>query len=273
MIADQIDVIKEAAGKEKIPTAAFSLPENVIDDILRSGGGQEGSRERIYARIHTGRTPKGMVDFLKAEYGLCGKGYEIGGRAVSVWFERSGMRIAEGMSAKIPGAQHLSWEEIESKIRRMYEEGSYIDGEAALFVLPKEQDRMAEKIVFFFRDGIDADKLGIMFDSLGFPEQKEQIRQILDIQLKALEKHLADQQISFAMTDEAKDFLADRGYDPQFGARPLKRVVVQDIETPVSRLLISGELHEGMRLVVEKEAGAEKLAFHCKPSGEQEERG
>ena len=74
------------------------------------------------------------------------------------------------------------------------------------------------------------------------------------------------------MTDDAKDFLAEKGYDPQFGARPLKRVVVQDIETPVSRLLISGELHEGMRLEISKDSSGKKLAFACKKNSEHGKR-
>ncbi len=104
------------------------------------------------------------------------------------------------------------------------------------------------------------------------PLKKEQIRDILNIQLAAFGKHLAEQNITYTMTDDAKDFLAEKGYDPQFGARPLKRVVVQDIETPVSRLLISGELHEGMRLEISKDSSGKKLAFACKKNSEHGKR-
>ena len=53
------------------------------------------------------------------------------------------------------------------------------------------------------------------------------------------------------MTDAAKNYLADVGYDPAFGARPLKRTIIKLLETPVSRFIISGQLHGGQTLVID----------------------
>ena len=71
---------------------------------------------------------------------------------------------------------------------------------------------------------------------------KKDIRQIVDIQLAHFTKRLAEQDISVTVSDEAKDLLAEKGYDPVFGARPLKRTIVKELETPVSRLLVGGDI-------------------------------
>ena len=120
-----------------------------------------------------------MIGILQNEYGRTGKGFTFDNQAVSVWFDETGMRIKAGMSAKGKGAWHIRWEEIEQRIRHMVKEGSYIDRAAVLFVVPKEFERVAEKLQYFFRDGIDGEKLGITFDTFSVPERVEQIKEIL----------------------------------------------------------------------------------------------
>ena len=73
----------EASMKYTMP-AAFSLPQNELETILRSGGGKQHSRKRIFAKYTEGRNAEQMVDFLKNEYGQTGKGFEINGNPVSV---------------------------------------------------------------------------------------------------------------------------------------------------------------------------------------------
>ncbi|MDD3153231.1 MAG: ATP-dependent chaperone ClpB [Victivallaceae bacterium] len=69
-----------------------------------------------------------------------------------------------------------------------------------------------------------------------------ELKSIVDIQLKRFAARLKAQEIGFEITDEAKSFIADEGYDPAFGARPLKRAVIRLLETPVSRLIIGGKI-------------------------------
>ncbi|MDD5697625.1 MAG: ATP-dependent chaperone ClpB [Victivallaceae bacterium] len=88
---------------------------------------------------------------------------------------------------------------------------------------------------------------------------KKAIRQIVDIQLKRFSRRLAEQDISVQVSDEAKDLLAEKGYDPVFGARPLKRVIVRELETPVSRLLVGGTLTPNGTLKVAREGETLKL--------------
>ena len=95
------------------------------------------------------------------------------------------------------------------------------------------------------------------------PLTKDQIRKILDILVARVADRLADQGVRIELSDSAGALLADHGYDPQFGARPLKRVVVNEIETPVSRMLIAGELRGGMTLHVDTIKGGRELKFYC----------
>ena len=88
---------------------------------------------------------------------------------------------------------------------------------------------------------------------------RSQIRNIAAIQLRHLEKRLADQDIALAVTDSAMDFIADEGCDPAFGARPLKRAIIRLVETPVSRAIIAGEVQPGTTLTVDK--GEDGLTF------------
>jgi ATP-dependent Clp protease ATP-binding subunit ClpB len=79
------------------------------------------------------------------------------------------------------------------------------------------------------------------------------IRGILDVQLRRLEPLLAQQDLALQVTDPAKEHLARQGYDPSFGARPLKRVLRERVLEPLSERLIAGEVQPGQRVVVDLE--------------------
>lgn len=115
----------EASIQYTMP-AAFSLPQEQIDSILRSGGGRDNSRKRIYAKYQQGKTPEEMAEFLKNEYKTTGKGFEFDGNPVSLWFDEMGMRIGYGTSAKENTLAVMSWSEVESHIRVMVENGTYM---------------------------------------------------------------------------------------------------------------------------------------------------
>src|SRR2546422_7737224 len=67
---------------------------------------------------------------------------------------------------------------------------------------------------------------------------REHVRQIVDLQLARLQARLVDRHLTLEFTDRARDYLANRGYDPVYGARPLKRVIQQEVETPIAQQLI-----------------------------------
>jgi ATP-dependent Clp protease ATP-binding subunit ClpB len=81
----------------------------------------------------------------------------------------------------------------------------------------------------------------VIFNRLG----KNEIGRIVDIQLVRLARRLAERKITLNTTVAAKEFLAERGYDPLYGARPLKRTIQSELENPLARLVIAGKIHEG----------------------------
>jgi ATP-dependent Clp protease ATP-binding subunit ClpB len=88
---------------------------------------------------------------------------------------------------------------------------------------------------------------------------REQIRQIVSLQMRRVEQLLADQQIELLLTEEAKSYLAELGYDPMFGARPLKRVIQREIENPIATKLLENEFLPGDRILVD--VANERLVF------------
>ena len=82
------------------------------------------------------------------------------------------------------------------------------------------------------------------------PLTRDQIEKIMDLLLRSLNQRLADRNITVRLTKEAKDFVIENGYDPVYGARPLKRFIQRAVETPVARLLIERDLPEGSVLEV-----------------------
>jgi ATP-dependent Clp protease ATP-binding subunit ClpB len=91
------------------------------------------------------------------------------------------------------------------------------------------------------------------------PLDKEEIARIVEIQLRALAERLAARRLEIELTPSAKEYLAERGYEPSFGARPLKRLIQREVQDPLAMKLLSGELAEGSRIVVDRQGDG--LAF------------
>ncbi|MBA2754783.1 MAG: ATP-dependent chaperone ClpB, partial [Chloroflexia bacterium] len=92
----------------------------------------------------------------------------------------------------------------------------------------------------------------IIFTSL----RREEIEEIVTIQLAQVSKRLADRQIEIRVTPGARAWLAARGYDPVFGARPLKRLIQKEVLDPLATKLLSGRLHDGETVVIDESAGS-----------------
>jgi ATP-dependent Clp protease ATP-binding subunit ClpB len=88
----------------------------------------------------------------------------------------------------------------------------------------------------------------VVFHPLG----KEQLRSISHIQVDYLRKRLADRDIGFRITDAALDYLAEAGFDPVYGARPLKRAIQHSIENPLAQEILSGKFAPGETIVVDR---------------------
>jgi len=87
------------------------------------------------------------------------------------------------------------------------------------------------------------------------PLTKDNIDKIIDLIMKDLNKRLSDKDISIELTDEAKAFVTDNGYDPVYGARPLKRYVQNTVENIAARIILEGNVSEGDTIVLDVENG------------------
>ena len=94
------------------------------------------------------------------------------------------------------------------------------------------------------------------------PLSKEDVLEIVDIMLAQLNKHLESQQVQVELTDAAKEFLAEEGYDPKFGARPLARAIRRHVENPLSSRIIGGEFDPGD--TVQVDLSGDELTFKVK---------
>jgi ATP-dependent Clp protease ATP-binding subunit ClpB len=95
----------------------------------------------------------------------------------------------------------------------------------------------------------------IIFHQLG----REQIRRIVDIQLERVSRLLEDRRIQIEVGDEARELLAAKGYDPHYGARPLKRVIQRMLQDPLAMKILEGEFPEGSKVRVDARVSGEAL--------------
>ena len=180
LMSEQVGNI--AMAQAEMPSDRFlfgTITAGQIEEILRTGGGKENSRKRIYHKYQTGKTPEEMAAFLQKEYGETGKGFQLGGEQISVWFKNDGMYAAHGTSAFEHTEVHLSWSAVESVIRGQIEAGSYIDSNEAYLAEQFVRKEFADMLFFYYRDSVGAfpEKLG--FDGYDYPVQHERITDML----------------------------------------------------------------------------------------------
>lgn len=89
----------------------------------------------------------------------------------------------------------------------------------------------------------------------------DQVKKIIDLSLESLSKRLADREMSLVITDPAKKFIANEAYDPQYGARPVKRYLQKHVETEIASMIIRGDLVDGNTVTIDSDG--EKLIFNA----------
>ena len=99
----------------------------------------------------------------------------------------------------------------------------------------------------------------IVFEALS----KEELGEIVEIQLVRIARRLKDRRLSLEVTDAARSWLADEGYDPAYGARPLRRLVQREIGDRLARMLLAGDVLDGQKVVVDKADGSDGLALRA----------
>jgi ATP-dependent Clp protease ATP-binding subunit ClpB len=123
-------------------------------------------------------------------------------------------------------------------------------------------DHMKEAVLSELRSSFRPEFLNridetIVFHALG----KDHLKQIVEIQLNGLRKRLDERHIRLTLTEAALTHLVATGYDPIYGARPLRRAIQKQVETRLGRLIIAGKIHDGQEVVVGLDAGGNELTF------------
>ena len=96
------------------------------------------------------------------------------------------------------------------------------------------------------RDHFRPEFLNRIDDTVLFkPLSLEEITEIVDLLVSSLNKRLEDRKVSVVFTNSAKKWISEKGYDPTYGARPLKRFLQKQVETQLARALVAGEVEEG----------------------------
>ena len=123
-----------------------------------------------------------------------------------------------------------------------------------------QREALREKVIGALKENFRPEFLNrvdeiVIFDYLG----KEEIKKIVDLELQKVTERLEKKKIEIRVTEKAKEFLAEKGFDPNLGARPLKRVIQREVLDPLSLKIVSGEIKEGERVIVDFENG--KIIF------------
>jgi ATP-dependent Clp protease ATP-binding subunit ClpB len=198
-------------------------------------GGQltEAVRRRPYSVVLLDEIEKAHTDVFNVLLQLLDDGRLTDGQGRTVDFRNTIVIMTSNLGAAVFQDQTASPEEREEKV-------------------------MADVRAHFRPEFINRIDEVVVFDVLS----RDDIVKIVGIQLRGLQRRLADRKLQLELADEAKTYLANAGYDPHFGARPLKRLIQHEIQDPLALMLLSGEVREGDTIVVE--AGGDGLTLRVK---------
>ncbi len=133
-------------------------------------------------------------------------------------------------------------------------------GSQYLTDVAQEEEKMTERVIAAMKQHFRPEFVNRIDDIVVFHSlTQEDILQIVDIQMRRLQNLLAERKLSLTLTDEAKKFLAKHGWDPQFGARPLKRAIQRFVQDPLSSALLESKFPEGSAII--GEVKEDRIAF------------
>ena len=126
----------------------------------------------------------------------------------------------------------------------------------------KEEETAKEKVTDVLKNTFRPEFLNRIDEIIIFNKlSKENLVKIVDIQISYLQKRLEDKHIRINFSEEAKEYLANKGYDEDYGARPLKRLIQREVENPLALKVLSGEVKEDSVVDISKEDAEDKLSF------------
>ncbi|MER6005240.1 ATP-dependent Clp protease ATP-binding subunit [Nonomuraea angiospora] len=127
---------------------------------------------------------------------------------------------------------------------------------------PGDVKELEDRLMDLLRHSLRPELLNRIDETIIFKRlEKEQLRQIVDLMLERTRQRLRGQGVALEVTDAAKDWLAERGYQPEFGARPLRRTVQREVDNRLATMLLTGEVEEGGRVTADVEG--DHLAFRA----------
>jgi len=131
----------------------------------------------------------------------------------------------------------------------------------------RSYERMRQRVLDAMRQHFRPEFLNRVDEILVFRSlTREQLAKIVEIQVTWLQRRLQDRRIVLHFSDEAKNLLAERGYDPVYGARPLKRVIQRSVETPLAKKIMAGEVPDGSAVAVV--VANKEIAFQVTPGAD-----
>ena len=125
-----------------------------------------------------------------------------------------------------------------------------------------DMERLSEELTALLRQRLRPEFLNRIDDVIVFhPLEKKDIFQIIDVMKADLFKRVAELGIGIEISETAKEFLVDKGFDPAFGARPLRRAIQRYVEDPMAEAILTNDLGEGAKISVDRKEGADELTF------------
>jgi ATP-dependent Clp protease ATP-binding subunit ClpB len=193
-------------------------------------GGQltETIRRQPYSVVLLDEIEKAAPEVFNVLLQLLDDGRLTNGQGRTVDFRNTVIIMTSNIGDRwLPGYEGMAEDKVQRELReRLRQEG----------FRPEFINRIDEIIVFH-------------------PIALEQMKDIVQIQINRIRPRLAERHITLQLTDAAKEYLANEGYDPQFGARPLKRVIQREVENRLARNLLDGKIHDGDTVIIDVDNG------------------
>lgn len=141
---------------------------------------------------------------------------------------------------------------------------SNIGSQEIMYLDPKDKAAVKETVMSALKMKFKPEFLNridefVTFNSLGI----EQLAPIVSLELEKVATRLSDRKLNLAVTDSGKVWLANAGYDPAYGARPLKRTIQREVETPVAQGILGGKYPAGSTILIDARPGDEQLSISC----------
>jgi ATP-dependent Clp protease ATP-binding subunit ClpB len=202
-------------------------------------GGQltEAVRRRPYSVVLLDEIEKAHADAFNVLLQILDDGRLTDGQGRTVDFKNTIIVMTSNIGSHWFGAAELSPAEQETRV---------LDEVRATF-RPEFLNRVDELIVFH-------------------PLGKDEIAGIVDIQLRQLQHRLADRKLAVTLSPAAREYLATKGYDPAYGARPLKRLIQREIQDALALKLLGGEVREGDTVEIDRDGDGLRFAVTERPA-------